>query len=632
MRHRDRASMGLCLLVVAMFAATAATFAATAAAAADFRVHNVSIVEHVSPGSFKVPAGAAGPIELAGVRNGTFAAQLVVTANAPIKGLEAVASGLKGAGVIPASAVQIRYGVADGGPPRRGKLGPFDSLADAPPAGAATYKVQPIWITVNVPADAKPGDYTGTVTVRGGGRAVEVPLKLRVIDWTLPDPNAFTGRMDIVQSPESVAMAYDVPMWSDAHLRLLDKTFALLRPLACKTLYISAVRRTHFGNEHAMVRWYRDEDGELKPNFDHVEKYLDVAVKHLGKVPGVILYCWEPLKSMGHAGGTGGAGRTADKPILYTLWDPKQNKLKKRTGPAWGTPEAKEFWGKFNQGIVPILRKRGLEKSMLYGLIGDARPTKQAMDDIDTGVKNAKWAVHSHHYCTSWQGYPVGFCIALWGIHLNIVDPRQGRGYGWQNPHWLAYYPREFALTSSLVEQRYKLEMWMGALSLHEMKYRGTTRTARGLGRIGGDFWIVMKDHRGRLRSTLAGRYPESYWGQLNLNYCIPHILGKGKTGPLATVRSEAFREGIQEVEARVFIEKAIVIKANRARVGEALAKRCRAFLDERIRMVNVAGGPRKDQVSSGGKFGAGRLPPDWKQRNAALFELAAEVAKKMGD
>ena len=134
------------------------------------------------------------------------------------------------------------------------------------------------------------------------------------------------------------------------------------------------------------------------------------------------------------------------------------------------------------------------------------------------------------------------------------------------------------------------------------------------------------------MRSTLAGRYPESYWGQLNLNYCIPHILGKGKTGPLATVRSEAFREGIQEVEARVFIEKAIVIKANRARVGEALARRCRAFLDERIRMVNVAGGPRKDQVSRGGKFGAGRLPPDWKQRNAALFELAAEVAKKMGD
>jgi len=629
MRDSDRTLVGLCLLVALAFAAAPAT-------AGDFSVHNVSIVEHVFPGAFKPPARAAGPIELTGVRNGTFAAQVVVSSKAPIKGLRATAGDLAGPGTIRASAVQIRYALPDGAPRRRGRLGAFDSLEESPPDEVSVYKgnaVQPVWITVSVPADARAGVYAGRITIRAAGAdPCELPLKLRVIDWTLPDPNAFTVRMDIVESPESVAMAYGVKLWSKEHLALLDKTFALLRPLACKTVYVSAIRRTHFGNEHALVRWYRDENGELQPNFDHVEKYLDVAVKHLGKVPGVILYCWEPISSMGHAGGAGGAGRTADKPILYTLWDRKRNKLKKRTGPAWGTPEAKQFWGKFNKGIIAVLRKRGLEKSLLYGLIGDARPTRQAMDDITTGVPKAKWAVHSHYYCTNWQGYDIGFCIALWGIHLNIVDPKHGRGYGWQNPRWLAYYPREFALTSSLVEQRYKLEMWLGAFSLFEMKHRGKSRTARGLGRIGADFWIVRRDARGRLRATLAGRYPESYWGQLNLNYCIPHILGKGKTGPVATVRSEAFREGIQEAEARIFIEKAIVIKVNRAKVGEALARRCRAFLDERIRMVNVAGGPRKDQVSRGGKFGAGRLPPDWKQRNAALFALAAEVAKKLGD
>jgi len=604
-------------------------------AGADFAVHNVDILSKVDPNKFSVPTEPLRPIRLVGVRNGTFAAQLVVSSSAAIPGLAVRASVLRGPAVIPAGAVTVRFGVPDGARGRRQRSGVFDSLGERPPEPVPVYKcrraVQPIWITVNVPGDAKPGDYAGTITVRAvGAGPVEAALKLRVIDWTLPDPNVFAAHMDIVQSPESVAMAYDVPMWSDAHLRLLDQTFALLRPLACKTIYISAVRRTHFGNEHAMVRWFRDRDGTLQPNFDHVEKYLDVATKHLGKLPGVIFYCWEPISSMGHAGGTGGAGRTADKPIQYTRWDPKRNKLKKRTGPAWGTPEARQFWGRFNRAVLPLLKKRGLEKSMMYGLIGDARPTKQAMDDITTGVKNAKWAVHSHHYCTSWQGHPVGFCIALWGIHLNIVDPKSGRGYGWQNPHWLAYYPREFALTSSLIEQRYKLEMWMGAFSQHEMKRYGKSRTARGLGRIGGDFWIVLKDGRGRLRSTLAGRYPESYWGQLNLNYCIPHILGKGKTGPLATVRSEAFREGIQEVEARVSIEKAILDKAKRAKLGEGLAQRCRTFLDERIRMVNRAGSPRKDQASRGGKAGA--LPADWRRKNAALFELAATVAKTLTD
>ena len=391
---------------------------------------------------------------------------------------------------------------------------------------------------------------------------------------------------------------------------------------------LAAIRRTHFGNEHAMVRWYRDSDGELQPNFEHVEKYLQVATRHLGKVPGVILLCWEPLSSMGHAGGTGSARRTCDKPILYTLWNPKTGKLRKRTGPAWGTPEARKFWRKFTDGIQPVLKKFGLEKSMIFGLIGDSRPTKIAMDDITSGVPNAKWAVHSHHYCNRWQGYEIGMCCALWGIHLNIVDPEKGHGYGWQNPFWLAYYPREFSLHSSLVEHRYKLEMWLGAFSLFEMKHKGKSRTARGLGRIGADFWKVVKDRRGRLVATLAGIYPESYWGQLNLNYCIPHILGKGKTGPLATVRSEAFREGIQEAEARVFIEKAIVLKDRRAKVGEELAKRCRAMLDDRIRMVNRAGQPRKDQTGIKPLKG---LPANWRQSGEKLFRMAAEVAARLG-
>ena len=49
---------------------------------------------------------------------------------------------------------------------------------------------------------------------------------------------------------------------------------------------------------------------------------------------------------------------------------------------------------------------------------------------------------------------------------------------------------------------------------------------------------------QGSRTSTLAGRYPESYWGQLNLNFCISYLLGRGPRGALPTVRSEALRLG----------------------------------------------------------------------------------------
>jgi hypothetical protein len=330
---------------------------------------------------------------------------------------------------------------------------------------------------------------------------------------------------------------------------------------------------------------------------------------------------------MGHAGGTGTAGRTTDKPIQYTLWDKKTGELKRRTGPAWGTPEAKDFWKRFNTGVKPILEKRGLAGSMLYGLIGDSRPTKQAMDDICTGAENPRWAVHSHHYCPEWQGYKVGMAIALWGIHLNICDPKQGRGFGWNSDFWLAYYPREFNMNCPLTEQRFKMEMWMGALSLFEMQHKGRSRYACGLGRIGGDFWKVVKDKRGNPTETLAGYYPESYWGQLNLNYCISSILGKGKNGTVPTIRSEAFREGNQDEEVRVFVEKAVELKQYREKLGEEMATRLRGLLDERILMANRWGGARADQKS--GKLSEAKL--DLYGSNTKLYGAAVEVAKKLG-
>jgi hypothetical protein len=330
---------------------------------------------------------------------------------------------------------------------------------------------------------------------------------------------------------------------------------------------------------------------------------------------------------MGHAGGTGTAGRTTDRPMQYTLWDRETGKLGKRTGPAWGTPESKALGKRFNEGVRPVLAKRGVESSMLYGLIGDARPTKTSMDDICTGVENPLWAVHSHHYAAEWQGYKVGMGIALWGIHLNICNPEQGRGFGWNTDFWLAYYPREFNMSSPLNEYRYKMEMWNGALSLFEMQQKGNSRYACGLGRIGGDFWKVIKDRQGRPRATLAGSFPESYWGQLNLNYCISSILGRGKAGAVPTIRSEAFREGSQDVEARVFVEKAIELPEYRAKLGEEMAKRIREMLDDRIRMVNVAGGPRKDQTLSK----VAEKDRDSLDSNEKLYAAAAEIAAKLG-
>lgn len=601
-------------------------------------VENITTLDLIDPDVYVPKHEPLKPVTITAARNGKFAGQVLISCGAPIDNLKATVTDLDGgaAGKIPAANVQLRWGVADGVPRKNGQAGPFDSLEPEIPDEIKCFKkgfaILPMWINILVPKDAKPGEYKGKVTLKADEvDAQNVELVVKVFDYSLVDPGEYTGRMDIVESPESLAIAYDVEMWGDEHWKLLDQLFALLAESGDKTLYISAIRRTHFGNEDAMLRWVEDDNGLLQPNFDLVDKYLALAKKHMPKLPGVIFICWEAMDTMGHASGTGSAQRTHDRPLAITVLDPKTGELTKETGPAWGTPECKAFWKRFTDGLMPVLKKHGYEDSLLFGLLGDSRATQTAMDDICNAVpkEKAKWAVHSHHYADKWQGYEIGMGIALWGIHLNIVDPDKGYGYGWQNKMWLAYYPREFSMTSNIPEHRFKLEMWMGAFSEFEMQHKGTTRTACGLGRIGGNFWKVVRDRRGNPVGTLAGRYPESYWGQLNLNYCISSIYGRGKAGPVPTIRSEAFREGVRDMELRVYIEKALVLPENKGKLDAELAKKCRTMLDERIRTAIQWGGAGKDQTQGPAKKGRGltELP----QMNESLYGLAAEVFKVMG-
>ncbi len=61
--------------------------------------------------------------------------------------------------------------------------------AEALPAG----ENQPFWITVHVPSDAKPGDYTSTLTLTIGAASQQIPVKLHVFDFALPQQLGFDG-------------------------------------------------------------------------------------------------------------------------------------------------------------------------------------------------------------------------------------------------------------------------------------------------------------------------------------------------------------------------------------------------------------------------------------------------------
>ncbi len=576
------------------------------------------------------PAGGKAEISLAGCRNGSFSWQVVAG-----RGVRVKASDLKGPGgaVIPASAIQIRYATLDG------PKGFFDCLEPTAAAGGDG----PVWITVRVPKDAKPGEYAGKLTVGGAGT---LSLKISVADWTLPDSKKFASFLDMVQSPESVALQYKVPMWSDRHWKLLEKTFELMGQLGCKVIYIPLLRRTDFGDNYSMVYWTKGPDGKLKHDLSVAEKYLDLAVKHLGKVPVVCLYAWHS-----ETGGAyfGGAQHVKIENTGMPISIKQGGKFTDGHGPKWGTPEAREFWKPVFDGMRAALAKRGMAKSMMVGVATDMRPSKQAVEDLKAAAPGARWVVACHPFTQNIHGVPVGYLAHVWGITSTLqpgAKPKWGRdrAYGWKNPRIETAFPR---YGCSIVG--HSLRQW-SALSCYRVVMEAAITSPgkvhrhrdgmfgkglygdglRGVGRLGADFWTVLVDKRGRKKGALHLRYIKKGDHAVNLRYSAYYVLQPGKDGPIGSARMEAMREGIQEAEARIFIEKALTDPALKARLGADLAKRCQDLLDERIKALIKARSGAKGGKSGdpGWKWFEGS---GWQGRSRKLYEAAGEVAGKLG-
>jgi hypothetical protein len=573
------------------------------------------------------PVEQLNPIRVTGARNGAFSGQVVVSSDTAIKGLAATAGDLKlkgGGAVIPAAALQVRYaqpgGFENGSDARyrTGEVRRFDPLAEVPPAEVPVYAktrgrapfgaVQPVWVTVSVPADAAPGEYQGALTIRAEGQQdVVVPVEAQVAAWNLPEPTNCVTFVDMIESPESVALYYDVPLWSDRHWALMDRTFLHLGRAGNTTVYIPLICKTHFGNEQGMVRVVKQPDGTFKGDFTVMERYLDMATRRLGRPRVVCFYMWDHFAGGGYFSSKTDPAKWSKIPV--SLLDPATGSVTELEAPSYADPAAETFWKPIADELVERMKKRGLEGSMMVGICSDVRAAKEVVDLWKKLMPGAKWVIHSHGLEGQLYGVPVGYSSTVWKTEFPR-DPDAGRAYGWARNAWnrknmgyVTMFHRDLAFGYQLTQNRLLPENNIGGGQC-------------GFGRNGADFWPGLKNDKGQKVRSLPGRYPQSNWSQLSVKTCF---LAPGPDGALSTVRFEMTREGVQECEARISIEKALMDKAQREKLGEETAKRLQDLLDERIRAGLWGWGNYDWYVSSG-----------WQARSAKLYAAAAEVAAKL--
>ncbi len=601
-----------------------------------------------------VPRAPLEPIRLAGTLNASVSGQVVLVASEPVSEIIAIVSDFHaddGEAAIESANAKIHFAV------RRSRLAIEQDIEERNvsgffedyPAGAVRYHsrayspplsseapyhdilepeprvgqmVHPVWIVLRIPAGAEPGRYMGELRLQiAGEHSVKVPVELSTAGWHMPDPSRWVTHVGLIQSPESVARMYGADLWSDEHLEKLDASMRLIGQAGNNVVYIPLVSTNIAGNEHSMVKWVDRGGGEFTPDFSAVDRYLDVYERHHGPPSLVLVIVGET--SMGI---TGRSPQPPDSMRVSSI-DLEDGGLGHIEIPYPGLSGSHDFWAPAVEGVRRRVEERGWDAGAVkLGLCGDSWPAPMVIEFFREIAPGVQWAMYSHGHGMTVPaeggslmvgGVDIGCLVLPWPTRLADGEgERIGLNLPWKNDFLTAASARNFI--APYLEPA-------GFFVLAEA-YTGGSRSYRGIDRIMADFWPVLPFRDARVSMCNASGFSDQL-----IHNAPRHILGFGENGALPTVRYRMLLEGLQAMEARIYIEKALLDEQARQIIGEEPALRAQRLLEERHNSF-LRGRSSLNPMGREHRGGLRGLPDDYARSDVLdltrrLYEMAAEFA-----
>lgn len=153
-------------------------------------------------------------------------------------------------------------------------------LTGAEPLELHPGETRVLWVSVAVPADAVPGEYTGAIRLADeAGFGAEVPVRLFVHHPVLPSPGEYHVSVGFWQAPQRIAQQYGLELWSTAHW---EKLRGYLTDLALHGQKLATVTR-------GMVEWRMDENGQPLFLYTVLDRYIELC-REVGIDEGIEYY------------------------------------------------------------------------------------------------------------------------------------------------------------------------------------------------------------------------------------------------------------------------------------------------------------------------------------------------------
>ena len=140
--------------------------------------------------------------------------------------------------------------------------------------------VRPVWVSIAIPKNAKPGKYDAELKISLGGRGSRtLKLQLEVIGVELAEAKDWSFHLDLWQHPSAVARAEGVEMWSDEHFAAMRPVMQMLANAGQKvitaTLNRDPWRYQCFDDYEPMIFWTLHDNGVWSYDYTIFDRWVE---------------------------------------------------------------------------------------------------------------------------------------------------------------------------------------------------------------------------------------------------------------------------------------------------------------------------------------------------------------------
>ncbi len=452
--------------------------------------------------------------------------QFVVWTGSGVKDVTLTASALKGPGgaTIPADRVVpffVRYTMGEGK-----LLG--DILEPAKPIDLLPGTTRPIWLSVNVPAGAQPGKYTGKLTVADAAdRSVAFTLNVEVLPNVLPAPSRWSFHLDLWQSPWAVARIHGHKLWSPEHWGKLKQVLTLAAEAGQKCLTATIVNRAWGGQTQdpfgSMITPTRKADGSWTYDYTVFDRWVEFGLA-CGIDRQINCYSMVPWGNN-----------------LYYVDGATGKEVKITAKP--GSKAYNDYWAPLLKDFTAHLKAKGWFEKTTIAMderhLEDMKNMIALVDKVSPGMKITLAANKNlvsimdrvHDYCFAIKFKPVPA--------LNLKRAAAGR----QTTFYVCCAPRR---PNTFPFSPPAESTWLG-WNAAAQRYTGFLR------------WAFCSYNIDPLKTT---DYPRRRWPTGDCFLIYP--------GPRSSIRFERLREGIQDYEKIRLIRQALTAKGAAGKAGLA--------------------------------------------------------------